>query len=150
MTDPAILQEVAEIAAKVRELEESVPCRVESAPNEGGKVSPDVHRGTPECEDVPQASERLVAKLHNASGDGDGGSGAVVVMGDSMKSGVVVGGSATPTASGSEDNKQCAAMSDEDIKALMKELKRKIEYTERMNWLCKYDHQGQRRLLLLW
>lgn len=28
-------------------------------------------------------------------------------------------------------------INDEDIKALVKELKRKIEYTERMNWLCK-------------
>lgn len=27
---------------------------------------------------------------------------------------------------------------DEDFRALVKDLKRKVEYTERMNWLCKY------------
>lgn len=29
-------------------------------------------------------------------------------------------------------------LSDEDLHALVMELKRKIEFTERMNWLCKY------------
>lgn len=31
-----------------------------------------------------------------------------------------------------------STMNEEEIKALVKELKRKIEYTERMNWLCEY------------
>lgn len=30
-------------------------------------------------------------------------------------------------------------MSNNDVKMLIKELKRKVDYTERMNWLCKFS-----------
>ena len=32
-------------------------------------------------------------------------------------------------------------MSNNDVKMLIKELKKKVDYTERMNWLCEYFHQ---------
>lgn len=75
-----------------------------------------------EPDEAQQSSERLIIKLDTNKSS--------AVMGDNMKS-------------GSECHVVCpaaasAAMNEDDIKALVKELKRKIEYTERMNWLCKY------------
>lgn len=90
---------------------------------------------------VQQSSERLIIKLdaNKSSGDGDGGdignTAATVVMDDNRKNG---GGRGSSNRSSGESNILCPAMNEEDIKALVKELKRKIEYTERMNWLCKY------------
>lgn len=95
-------------------------------------------------------SERLIIKLDtNKSSGSDGGGGVVAddnrktdtVAGrqTSSTSGVGGGGAIDDDVVAENNAPVCSAMPEDDIKALVKELKRKIEYTERMNWLCKYS-----------
>lgn len=87
-------------------------------------------------DEAQQPSERLIIKLNSNKSSGCGG--------DNMKSDPVAGRSKTGKNNNSggsmedSDNILCPTMNEVEIKALVKELKRKIEYTERMNWLCKY------------
>lgn len=76
---------------------------------------------------------------------GGGGNGSVTTITNSAAGGGG-GGSAAAHTNGNNEYSivqlnntiiQCH-FNDEDFRALVKDLKRKVEYTERMNWLCKY------------
>lgn len=87
--------------------------------------------------------------LRNLSAGG-GGNGSVTTTTTNAAvggGGVGVGGAGTAQINGNNEYSivqlnntiiQCH-FNDEDFRALVKELKRKVEYTERMNWLCKYN-----------
>lgn len=77
-----------------------------------------------------QSSERLIIKL-------DGNKSSGVVMGDNDKMNSDSRSSVTTSENMCPTSTSPATMNDDEIKALVKELKRKIEFTERMNWLCK-------------
>lgn len=165
--DVDLVQDVSEIAKKVCDLEKSVPCQldfneqvklhqslVESlcrnksdanaqpvSASSSSITGDGVNVAAPaavEVQDVEaqQSSERLIAKLDSNKSCG-GGYG--LVMGDNNMN--CDGRSPAPASTTSENlclaNNSPTSMNDEQIKALVKELKWKIEYTERMNWLCK-------------
>lgn len=169
-TDPALIQDVAVIVDKVRELERTVPCQLSfneqlslhqslelenrdigrplqsfcnsahvsdtktlTMSSMSGSRTDVASSSTTTLQDgnatvaagAQQSSERLITKL-----DGNKSSGGTMGDNDKMNSGsrssVTINENMCPT-----------SMNDDEIKALVKELKRKIEFTERMNWLCK-------------
>lgn len=74
-------------------------------------------------------------EIDDSSG-GSGGSGGVGAANTGFE------GTGTGTCShycGGWQSSICASdLSDEDLRKLVVELKRKVEFTERMNWLCEY------------
>lgn len=154
ITDPVLLREVAEIAEKVRELEKTTPGQWEFSAhdraqqltvveqdNKSGAASGDVDSAVSNVHTMSSREEEgLVVTAREAeaqqSGDRliiksvDSNKSCSSVVPDDSKSDVVVGTAI--------ERMMCPTMNEGDIKALVKELKRKIEYTERMNWLCKY------------
>lgn len=69
-------------------------------------------------------------------GGGVGGSSAGGVCGNGLSSAQINGNNEYSIVQLNNTIIQCH-FNDEDFRALVKDLKRKVEYTERMNWLCK-------------
>ncbi|XP_055854243.1 high affinity cGMP-specific 3',5'-cyclic phosphodiesterase 9A isoform X4 [Episyrphus balteatus] len=91
------------------------------------------------------------ASLYPKQGPLNGEGANVAALADST-GGSVVGGSA-----GNNGNSEFSVVqmnntiiqchfSDDDFRALVKDLKRKVEYTERTNWLCKLTHKEMHSL----
>lgn len=156
--DRVLLREVEEIADRVRELEKSVPCQVDIINDDYGRNVGQDPLGV--IQDGPRSASgnnicgrasSVGVTMNNTNvmvhGDehqqqraGDGAdpqpSERLIIKLDSNKSG---GGDAERALPPPPPSCPVAIMDgEEEIKALVKELKRKIEYTERMNWLCKY------------
>lgn len=154
ITDPVLLREVAEIAEKVRELEKTTPGQWEFSAhdraqqltvveqdNKSGAASGDVDSAVSNVHTMSSREEEglvVTAREAEAQQSGDrliiksveSNKSCSSVVPDDSKSDVVAGTAI--------ERMMCPTMNEGDIKALVKELKRKIEYTERMNWLCKY------------
>lgn len=160
VTDQVLLREVAEIAEKVRELEKSVPCQWEFSDHDGVQQLLSVDEQDTRSGSGVECGQQSVANVHTMSSTRDKDDGLAVAGGaaeaqqsserliiksESNKSSGFVVDDNNSSSSRSDavvgkslDHVPCPAMNEEDIKALVKELKRKIEHTERMNWLCKY------------
>lgn len=156
VTDPVLLREVAEIAEKVRELEKSTPGQWEFSAHDRAQQLTVVEQDNKSG--ASGDAESVVSNVHTMSSrEKEEEEGSVVTAreaeaqqsGDRLiiksveshksYSGAVPDDSKSDVVAGTAIERMlCPTMNEGDIKALVKELKRKIEYTERMNWLCKY------------
>lgn len=133
-------QDVSQIAEKVRELEKSTPCQLDHVPE--GAV--EVHRssgGSEVVHDVLCGTNASALSTMLSSGVRDDGNSQKSITATSDDR-LIVGSSDSRTITGtSASGHVCGSssppMNDVEIKALVKELKRKIERMERMDWLCE-------------
>lgn len=111
--------------------------RVCGANDDGCQQMPEIQISRSE-DDRPASAVRPEIDDNSGSGGGGGGGGG---GGDSGFE-----GTGTGTCShycGGWQSSICAnQLSDEDLRKLVVELKRKVEFTERMNWLCEYTFRS--------